>query len=62
MLFRSYGQAAWDGKDENKNGQTKAAEIFDFDSSILLWSEFMASSAETNTYKKVYQNEIAPIY
>ena len=66
-LGRTYGQAAWKGGSESEgrsaaNGQREAAEIFDFDSSILLWSEFMASSAETDTLQVVYQVEIAPRY
>lgn len=60
-LGRTYGQAAWGGT-PTPNGQKEAAEIFDFDSSILLWSEFMASSAETDTLQTVYQIEIAPRY
>ena len=59
-LGRTYGQAAWKGS--GANGQQAAAEVFDFDSSILLWSEFMASAAETDTMQIVYQNEIAPRY
>ena len=76
ILGRTYGSAAWKGEkcssvnnDLNKdrydprcNGQLAAAEVFDFDSSILLWSEFMASAAETDTMQVVYQNEIAPRY
>ena len=60
ILGRTYGQAAWDGS--GANGQQVAAEVFDFDTSILLWSEFMASSAETNAYHSTYQTEIAPRY
>ena len=59
-LGRTYGSAAWSGS--GPNGQQAAAEVFDFDSSILLWSEFMASAAETDTMQVVYQNEIAPRY
>ena len=59
-LGRTYGGAAWSGS--GPNGQQAAAEVFDFDSSILLWSEFMASAAETDTMQVVYQNEIAPRY
>ena len=75
-LGRTYGSAAWkdekcssvnndldkDRYDPRCNGQLAAAEVFDFDSSILLWSEFMASAAETDTMQVVYQNEIAPRY
>lgn len=63
-LKRTYGAAA------NSNGNRTdaggipsdgaAAEVFDFDSSILMWSEFMAGSAETDTLQTVYQREIAP--
>ncbi|MDO5451919.1 MAG: hypothetical protein Q4F56_02420 [Candidatus Saccharibacteria bacterium] len=59
-LGRTYGAAAWKGS--GANGQQEAAEVFDFDSSILLWSEFMASSSETDTLQPVYQVEIAPRY
>ena len=68
VLGRTYGSAAWKGLnagelyDPAKNGQKEPAEVFDFDSSILLWSEFMASSAETDTLQVVYQVEIAPRY
>ena len=51
-----------DRYDPRCNGQLAAAEVFDFDSSILLWSEFMASSSETDTLQPVYQVEIAPRY
>lgn len=60
-LGRNYGAAAWGGSGYS-NGQGEAAEVFDFDSSILLWSEFMASSSETDTLQQVYQVEIAPRY
>ena len=60
VLGRTYGRAAWKGS--GADGEQVAAEVFDFDSSILLWSEFMASSAETDTMQVVYQNEIAPRY
>ncbi|MBQ3440846.1 hypothetical protein IJG27_00845 [Candidatus Saccharibacteria bacterium] len=62
ILGRTYGSAAWDGSDGKKDAQRAAGEVFDFDSSILLWSEFMASAAETDTMQVVYQNEIAPRY
>ena len=61
VLGRTYGAAAWGGSGYS-NGQGEAAEVFDFDSSILLWSEFMASSSETDTLQQVYQVEIAPRY
>ncbi|MBR3253076.1 hypothetical protein IKF84_03330 [Candidatus Saccharibacteria bacterium] len=75
-LGRTYGSAAWKGEkcssvnndlDKDKydprcNGQLAAAEVFDFDTSLLLWSEFMAGSSETDTLQQVYQVEIAPRY
>ena len=59
-LGRTYGAAAWKGSGEN--GQQKAAEIFDYDSTILMWSEYMSSSAQTDTLQTVYQHELAPRY
>lgn len=59
-LGRTYGNAAWSGSGDN--GQKKAAEIFDYDSSILMWSEYMAGAAETDTLQTVYQHELAPRY
>ena len=65
-LGRSYGSAA------NQNGHKTdpygvpadgaAAEVFDYDSSILMWSEYMAGSQETDTQQVVYQHELAPRY
>lgn len=66
VLGRTYGAAA------NKTGEEKdkygipsdgaAAEIFDYDSSLLLWSEFMSGSGESDTLNTVYQRELAPRY
>lgn len=39
-----------------------AAEIFDYDSTMPIWEESMAGSAETDTYTTVYQRELAPRY
>lgn len=66
-LGRTYGAAA------NENGSVKggygdmpsdgvAAEIFDYDSTILMWSEYMSGSAESDTLDTVYQHELAPRY
>ncbi|MBR3323928.1 hypothetical protein IKG24_00085 [Candidatus Saccharibacteria bacterium] len=60
-LGRTYGAAAWGGGDK-PNGQGKAAEIFDYDSTMLMWSEYMSSSAQTDTLQTVYQQELAPRY
>lgn len=59
-LGRTYGAAAW--KASGPNGQGEAAEIFNYDSSILMWSESMSSSAQTDTLQTVYQRELAPRY
>lgn len=59
-LERTYGGAAWKGS--GANGQGEAAEIFDYDSTMLMWSEFMSGSAETDTLQTVYQHELAPRY
>ena len=59
-LGRTYGQAAWNGT--GANGQQQAAEIFDYDSTVLMWSEYMSGSAETDTLQSVYQHELAPRY
>ena len=64
-LGRTYGSAANEGNMKDPVGTPSdgaAAEIFDFDSSILMWSEFMAGSNESDTLQTVYQHEIAPRY
>lgn len=65
-LKRTYGAAAnEDGQRTDSHGipsDGAAAEIFDYDSSILMWSEFMAGSAESDTLQTVYQHELAPRY
>jgi len=66
ILGRTYGAAAnEDGKKTDSYGipsDGAAAEIFDYDSSTLIWSEYMAGSAETDTLQTVYQHELAPRY
>lgn len=63
-LERTYGAAAWKGGSVNGGRTTdaEAAEVFDYDSTIPMWSEFMGSSAETDTLQIVYQHELAPRY
>lgn len=64
-LKRTYGAAANEGNRKDAVGTPSdgaAAEIFDFDSSILMWSEFMAGSNESDTLRTVYQHELAPRY
>ena len=39
-----------------------AAEVFDYDSTMLMWSEYMSDAAETDTLQTVYQHELAPRY
>ena len=64
-LGRSYGAAAWD------KGQFSAskypygtnglpAEVFDYDSTMFMWEEFMSGSSETDAYTTVYQRELPP--
>lgn len=64
-LKRSYGAAANNGNMTDAIGTPSdgaAAEIFDYDSSIFMWSEFMAGSQESDTLQTVYQHELAPRY
>lgn len=65
-LGRTYGAAANEtGANTDKFGMPSdgaAAEIFDYDSSILLWSEYMSGSAESDTLDTTYQHELAPRY
>ena len=71
LLKRTYGAAAWDGKRQIKSadGTLKkvtsdglAAEVFDYDATIPMWSEHMSGSAETDTLQVMYQHELAPRY
>lgn len=65
-LKRTYGAAA------NENGNRTdpvgtpsdgaAAEVFDYDPTILMWSEFMSGSGESDTLQTTYQHELAPRY
>ena len=52
-LDRTYG-AAIDGYTYSP------AELFKYDTSILLWARFMASAGESNTMTEVYRTEMAP--
>lgn len=64
-LERTYGAAANSGGRTDPAGipsDGAAAEVFDYDSSILMWSEFMAGSNESDTLQTVYQHELAPRY
>lgn len=62
-LERTYGVAAWNGSmNDGRTTDAEAAEVFDYDSTIPMWSEFMGSSAETDTLQIVYQHELAPRY
>ena len=63
VLGRTYGAAAWNGS--HNGGRTtdeEPAEIFDYDSTIPMWSEYMSGSAETDTLQITYQHELAPRY
>lgn len=65
-LGRTYGAAAnQTGTRTDPYGMPSdgaAAEIFDYDSTILMWSEYMSGSAESDTLNTVYQHELAPRY
>lgn len=52
-LDRTYG-AAIDGYTYSP------AELFMYDTSILLWARYMASAGESNTMTEVYRTEMAP--
>ena len=66
VLDRTYGNAAnEDGAQVDRFGTPSdgaAAEIFDYDTSILMWSNYMSSSAATDVLQTVYQHEVAPRY
>ena len=65
-LGRTYGDAANEtGSRTDPYGTPSdgaAAEIFDYDSTILMWSEFMSGSGESDTLNTTYQHELAPRY
>lgn len=63
-LGRTYGAAAWGYFRWPRNITTdgEAAEVFDYDSTIPMWSEYMSGSAETDTLQITYQHELAPRY
>ena len=64
-LKRTYGAAANQGNRKDPYGMPSdgaAAEIFDYDSTILMWSEYMSGSGETDTLNITYQHELAPRY
>lgn len=65
-LGRTYGAAANEtGSRTDPYGTPSdgaAAEIFDYDSTILMWSEFMSGSGESDTLNTTYQHELAPRY
>lgn len=63
VLGRTYGAAAWNGSHNGgKTTDEEPAEIFDYDSTIPMWSEYMSGSAETDTLQITYQHELAPRY
>ena len=68
-MERTYGAAAWNkvygaysAANYPKGTDGIPAEIFDYDSTLLMWSEYMAGAAETDTLNTVYQHELAPRY
>ena len=64
ILGRTYGAAAWNGTagQEKESSDGKAAEVFDYDSSIMIWGEYMSGAVESDTLQTVYQHELAPRY
>ena len=63
VLGRTYGGSAWDSSiHPEETTDNVAAEVFDYDASIPIWSEFMAGAAQTDTLQTVYQHELAPRY
>ena len=65
-LGRTYGSAANEtGSRTDRYGTLSdgaPAEIFDYDSTMMMWSEYMGGAAETDTLQTVYQHELAPRY
>ena len=61
-LKRTYGAATWNQSQYATKSDAEAAEIFDYDSTILMWSEFLGGTAETDVLQTSYQHEIAPRY
>ncbi len=62
-LGRTYGAAAWNGSmNGGRTTDAVPAEVFDYDSTIPMWSEYMGGSVETDTMQIVYQHELAPRY
>ena len=62
-LGRTYGGAAWNkSRYPNAYADVQPAEVFDYDSTLMMWSEFMGGAAETDTLQTVYQHELAPRY
>ena len=61
-LKRTYGAATWNQSAFSTKSDVEAAELFDYDSTILMWSEFLGGTAETDVLQTSYQHEIAPRY
>ncbi|MBR3269647.1 hypothetical protein IKG07_00080 [Candidatus Saccharibacteria bacterium] len=64
-LGRTFGSAANQGGRTDQFGvpaDGSAAEIFDYDSTMLMWGEFMSGSGESDTLNTTYQHELAPRY
>lgn len=62
VLGRTYGGGATKRVTDGMPNENKAAEIFDYDPTILVWSEKKSSTAETSGLQMVYQKELAPRY
>ena len=65
-LGRTYGNSFGIGSGSYMNpttpGSETPAEILNYDASILLWGESMASAENSNTLTVTYQHELAPRY
>lgn len=67
-LDRTYGGGATKNLSSDNHevrqitNEDKPAEIFDFDPTILLWTEQRSSTTETSSLQTVYQKEVAPRY
>lgn len=67
-LERTYGGGATKRltedtyNDKKIPNEYKAAEIFDYDPTMLVWSSQKSSTAETSGLQVVYQKELAPRY
>ena len=60
-LKRTYGAATWnESAYPGIRSDGESAEVFDYDSTILMWSEFLGGTPENDTLQTTYQHELAP--